>query len=186
MAKTSKRRYSRNGFTLVELVVAMVISGIVITMALVSWAFISRHTTLTRRTSEFRAQAEQASFIVVNGVRTSEKVLSFDRSAITFVAAKSGDTVSYSFANDSLRKNGTPVRFVQDNVAVVKFLVEKNEAASAPSAGQLAAPDEPRDMVLTITLGVRDRAGALSEIPSEVKVRFAPARDPYGTRGFSF
>jgi len=186
MVKTSTEAGTRHGFTMVELVVAMAIAAIVISLTLASWTFISRHTTLTRRASEFHSQAEQAAFIIVNSLRTSEKVLSFDKSTITFVAGRSGDTVSYSFDNDSLRKNGTAVTFVQDGIAVVKFGVERNEAASAPAARPLATPEDARDLVLTITLAMRDRAGALSEIPSEVKVRYVPTRDAYGKNTFSF
>jgi prepilin-type N-terminal cleavage/methylation domain-containing protein len=159
------------GVTLVELVVAMAIAGIVISLTLTSWTLIAKRTTLGKHRSGFYSQTEQAQRIIVDGVRKSSRVISFDKSAITFVA-DAGDTVSYAFDGDTLRKNGAALQFVTEGGKVVRFSVEKDSAASPPA---LSLTEQ--DIMLTITLGMKDRTGAGSEILSSVKIRYAPQND---------
>ncbi len=174
------------GVTLIELVVAMAIAGIVISLTLASWTFIAKHTTLGKRKSEFYSQAEQTGSLIAHDIRTSLMVISFDKSAITFITGKGGDTITYAFDGDTLRKNGAAVRFVSEGAAVVRFSIEKDDAASTPAARPLASPSGAQDIVLTVTLGMKDRAGAVSEIPSSVKVRCAPLGDLYNKNKFVF
>jgi prepilin-type N-terminal cleavage/methylation domain-containing protein len=194
MATGSNNHRSRPqaGVTLIELVVAMVIAGIVISLTLASWTFISKHTTLGQHKTEFLSQTEQTASLIVNSIRRSEQVISFDKNAISFIAGIGGDTVTYAFDGDTLRKNGAPVQFVTEGARVVRFSVEKDEAASMPSARPLASAQsaqsaqDAQDIVLTITLGMKDRTGAASEIPSSVKIRLVPPTDPYNKSRFTF
>jgi prepilin-type N-terminal cleavage/methylation domain-containing protein len=186
---SNNHRSPQAGVTLIELVVAMVIAGIVISLTLASWTFISTHTTLGQHKTEFLSQAEQTASLIVNSIRRSEQVISFDKNAISFIAASGGDTVTYAFDGDTLRKNGAPVQFVTEGATVVRFSVEKDEAASMPSARPLASAQsaqDAQDIVLTITLGMKDRTGAASEIPSSVKIRLVPPTDPYNKSRFTF
>jgi prepilin-type N-terminal cleavage/methylation domain-containing protein len=162
------------GVTLIELVVAMSIAGIVVSLALASWTLIAKHTALEKHKTEFQSQAEQTGSLIVNAVRNSDKVLLFGKNAITFVDGRSGDTVSYSFDADTLRRNGTAVPFVTQGTTVVRFSVEKDEAASAPMSRQGGLPGSWQDMVLCITVGMQDRNGATSEIAYSARVRFVP------------
>ena len=163
MPAADNRSGARNaGFALVELVVAMIIAAIVTSLALASWAFISAHTSRGKRLSQFRAQAEQTAFFVVDGVRRSDRVLSFDKTSITYLSAR-GDTATISFDNDSLRKNRVPVGLVPQGSSVTKFSIEKDDASANDT-----------DVTLLITLGLQDAQGTKSEIPSVVKIRFEP------------
>jgi prepilin-type N-terminal cleavage/methylation domain-containing protein len=161
------------GVTLLELIVAMFIASIVISLALTSWTFISRHTTLGKHKSEFHSQAEQTASRIVNAIRTSESVLFFDNNSILFIAGRGVDTISFTFDGDTLRENGDAVRFVTEGAKVVRFSIEKDAAASAPTERPIL-PGEPQDIVLTVILGMLDRTGASSEIPGTVKIRYAP------------
>jgi prepilin-type N-terminal cleavage/methylation domain-containing protein len=185
-SRDNHRRRPQGGVTLVELVVAMAIAGIVISLTLASWTFISRHTTLGKHKAEFLSQTEQTASLIVNSIRRSEQVISFDKNTISFIAGSGGDTVTYAFDGDTLRKNGDAVQFVTEGATVVRFSVEKDEAASTPSARSLASPLDAQDIVLTVTLGMKDRSGASSEIPSSVKIRFVPPGDPYNKNRFTF
>jgi prepilin-type N-terminal cleavage/methylation domain-containing protein len=161
------------GITLVELLVALVISGIVISGAMFSWTFISRHTTLQKRKSAFFAQTEQAAALIANDIRTSPHVLFFDDNTITLVARTSGDTITYRLTGDSLRKNDAAVRFFSEGATPVKFSIEKDKSASSSPSGLTSDPRVPQDIVLIVTLGTRDRTGLTSEIRSSVKIRYA-------------
>jgi prepilin-type N-terminal cleavage/methylation domain-containing protein len=157
------------GVTLVELIVALVISGIVISLAMFSWTYLSRHTTLTKRKHLFYSQTELTAAIIANDVRRSPQIILFTENAVSYIDGRSGDTVVYKFDGDTLRKNDTAVQFVSEGAKVIKFSVEKDEASSGAKPGYL---NQSQDIVLLITLGMQDRAGTTSEIPNKVKVRY--------------
>jgi prepilin-type N-terminal cleavage/methylation domain-containing protein len=173
MTKCNSRRARTGGLTLIELVVALFISGIVISAAMFSWTFISRHTTLQKRKSAFYAQTEQAAALIVNDIRTSPHVLFFDDNAITLVARNGGDTLTYRLTGDSLRKNDIAVRFFSEGATPVKFSIEKDKSASSSSTGPASDPRAPQDIIIVITLRTQDRTGLTSEIRSSVKIRYA-------------
>jgi prepilin-type N-terminal cleavage/methylation domain-containing protein len=173
MIKRNSRCAGRGGLTLIELVVALVISGIVISLAMFSWTFISRHTTLQKRKSTFYSQTEQAAALIANDIRTSPHVLLFDDKAITLVARNGGDTLTYRLDGDTLRKNDAAVRFFSEGAKVVRFSIEKDKAWPSPALDPPGSPPEPQDIVLIVTLRTQDRTGLTSEIRSSVKIRYA-------------
>lgn len=173
MIKRNSRCAGTGGLTIIELTIALVISGIVISLVLFSWTYISRHTTLQKRKSAFYAQTEQAAALIANDIRTSPHVLFFDDKAITLVARNGGDTLTYRLAGDSLCKNDTAVRFFSEGSKVVRFSIEKDKASPPPVLGPPGIPPEPQDMVLVVTLRTQDRTGLTSEIRSSVKIRYA-------------
>jgi prepilin-type N-terminal cleavage/methylation domain-containing protein len=172
MKKRNSRCAGACGITLIELIVALVISGIVISGAMFSWTFISRHTTLQKRKSAFFAQTELAASLIANDIRTSPHVLFFDDNAITFVARNGGDTLTYRLTGDSLRKNDTAQRFFSEGATVVRFSIEKDKSWPLPATGPAGEPAQPQDIVLIITLRTQDRTGITSEIRSSVKIRY--------------
>jgi Tfp pilus assembly protein FimT len=178
MAQSSGNPASRaSGVSLVELVVAMFIAGVVISIVMSSWTFVARHTELQKRKSEFYAQTEQMGSIIANEIRTSPRVILFDASGITFVASRGGDTVTYRLNNDSLRKNGAAIPFVADGATVVKFSIEKEEMPRAPVPP--GEQNETQDLTLVVTLGTQDRTGLTSEIRNRVKTRYVEAADAF-------
>jgi prepilin-type N-terminal cleavage/methylation domain-containing protein len=159
------------GHTLIELIVALSISGIVITMALFSWTFISRHTTIQKRKSIFYSQAEMTASLIVNDLRTSPAILSINDHAITFVARTNGDTVTYEFTGDSLRKNRIGVPLVAEGANVVQFSIEKRSVTTEDPIRKSLPGKKREDILLIVTLGMQDRTGLTSLLPLQVKVR---------------
>jgi prepilin-type N-terminal cleavage/methylation domain-containing protein len=172
MIKRNSHCAAAHGLSLIELVVALVISGIAISLALFSWTFIARHTTLQKRKSTFYAQTELAASLIAGDIRTSPHVLLFGDNAITLVARNGEDTLTYRLDNDTLRKNDTAVQFLSEGAKVVRFSIEKDKAWPSPALGPPGSPEEPQDMVLVVTLGTQDRTGLTSEIRSKVKIRY--------------
>jgi prepilin-type N-terminal cleavage/methylation domain-containing protein len=161
----------RTGFTLVEMVIALFMAGIVISLAMFSWTFFSRHTMFQQHKSLFYAQTEQAASIIANDIRTSPHVIFFDPNAITFIASRGGDTVTYRLSSDSLRKNNVPLPYFSDGARAVKFSVEREGPAPA-----VAAPGEqtpPQDVAIVVTLAAQDRTGIISEIRNRMMIRYA-------------
>ncbi|HUI91694.1 MAG TPA: type II secretion system protein [Chitinivibrionales bacterium] len=171
MRPRPSRPAAKGGFTIIEFIVAIVISGIAISLALFSWTFISRHTTLQKRKSAFYAQTEQAAALISNDIRTSPQVIYFNDQGITFLSRGNGDTVTYRLDSDTLRKNDTAVRYFSEGAIPVKFSIEKDQTAPLPSPSR-ADSCAPQDIALIITLGAKDRTGLTSEIRSRVKIRY--------------
>jgi len=153
------------GVTLVELVVALSISGIVISLVMFSWTFVARHTETQKRKAQFHAQSELVASIVANDVRRASQVISFNENSITLVAP-TGDTVSYCLRNDSLIKNDSIPQPISDNAKVTKFSVEAEGQASTTSSGA-------QNAMLDITLGTQDISGIASEIRNRVNVQLS-------------
>lgn len=166
---------SRRGLTLIELSVALFIGGVVISLVLFSWGFVARHTLLQKRKSAFYTQTELAASIIANEIRTSPRVLFFDNGAVTFIASRGGDTVTYRFSSDSLRKNGSALPPAMEGSKVTQFSVEKDKAS--PPAIPLTQKSEPQDIVLVITLGMQDRTGISSVIKNRVTIRYEEDQD---------
>jgi prepilin-type N-terminal cleavage/methylation domain-containing protein len=159
------------GMTLVELVVALSIGSILVSLVLFSWTFMARHTVLQKRKSMFYAQTELAASMVAGDVRRSSQVIAFDAGSITFVRT-GGDTVTYRLRNDSLVKNDTALRFASDGARVVRFAVEREDAPS--SVQTQTGADSSCNASLIITLGAVAASGIASEIRNRVKTRYLP------------
>jgi prepilin-type N-terminal cleavage/methylation domain-containing protein len=160
----------RRGVTLVELVVALSIAGIVTGLVLFSWSFVSRHTTQQKRKALLYSQTENLIGSIVNEVRASSQIVSYGDDSIVFISSKSNDTVSYSRTADTLYRKGAAVHLVSQCSKVVRFSIEIDEEASGNQYDQQLSKGEQPDIVLVITLGVEDCFGASSVIPQKVKV----------------
>jgi prepilin-type N-terminal cleavage/methylation domain-containing protein len=154
-----------NGVTLIELVVALSIAGIVISLVMFSWTFIARHTEMQKRKAQFHAQSELIASIVSNDVRRASQVVSFNENSVTFVA-QTGDTVSYRLRNDSLFKNDSIFLPVSDGAKVVKFSATEEGQTYPTSSGA-------QNAVLNITLGAEGISGLASEIQTRVNVQLS-------------
>ncbi len=168
-----------SGFTLVELVVALSITAIVITLVMFSWTFLLRHTTKQEQKAAFGAQIDLAASLIANDIQRASEVISFDNNSIAFVPVN-GDTVLYRLRNDTLVKNDTAFSPLANGVTVLRFSVAEEKQPSVVQAGI-------RNTVLTITLGARDRTGIETEIRSRVMVRLSgDSLGPAGSRAWNY
>jgi hypothetical protein len=158
------------GITVVEAVVILFIVGMGLSLVIFSSAFVASTSLLQKRKSTLHAQTELAASAIANDIRTSQQVIFFNPGGITFIAS-GGDTVTYRFSRDSLRKNGATFPFVSDGAKVVKFSIEK-EGPPLDSATP-GEQNQPQDVELIVTLGTKDRTGTMSEARGRVTVRYA-------------
>lgn len=115
------------GITLVELIVAIVVSGLIVTVAYSSWIFLSRHTSEKKRQTQFRLETENIARSIISKIRRSSKVLYYDESSIVFLAPESKDTVRYSFNEEYLFYNEDTITYLSPGIRCVNFKVEQEE-----------------------------------------------------------
>ncbi|HMD67785.1 MAG TPA: hypothetical protein VKF42_02835 [Chitinivibrionales bacterium] len=150
------------GLTIVELVAVLCVGGVVVAIVMLSLAFMTRQTLVQRHMAAFQAQTSRAVSAIADEIRQGSQVVRFDRNSVTFVGA-AGDTVTYCFRNDSLKKNGGPPGPAFDSIRVAAFTVEAEDT----SAGQ-------QEATFVLTLGTRDRIGHPAEIHNRVHTRYLP------------
>ncbi|MBD3344590.1 MAG: prepilin-type N-terminal cleavage/methylation domain-containing protein [Chitinivibrionales bacterium] len=121
------RRPFCRGVTLLELMVAIAVSGLIVTIVYTSWAFISRHTASNKKQTQFRVETENAARRILSQIRRSSRVLYFDETSVAFITPSSGDTGRYVYDGETLLYNGDSLSFLSADIFVTDFLVEKEE-----------------------------------------------------------
>ena len=162
------------GFSLMELLVAMALSGMVVTLVFFSWNHITHHTITQRQKSMFQAEAVRVSEAIAGEIRKSPEVLSWKDNAITFIAPNGVDTVTYEQMYNGFMKNGTPLPLIVPGAFVSQFTVEPESPADALDAS--------KTVMLSISLTMQDNFGNSSVIPLQLRVN-APSDQT--TDGFS-
>lgn len=150
------------GFTMVELAAAFIVGVVVVAIVMLSLAAMTRQTLVQRNRAAFQTQTNTAASAIADEIRQGSQVVRFDTHSVTFVGA-AGDTVTYCFRNDSLKKNNGPPGPAFDSIRVAGFTVEAEDT----SAGQ-------QEATFVLTLGTRDRIGHLAEINNRVHTRYLP------------
>lgn len=130
-----------DGFTLVELLVAMVMTTIVLTSVFYAWNYLSRHTITQSLKTAFNVEAQRVALEVVGELRQSPAVLDWDGHEVTFVHHRTSDTITYSFNGIELQKNNEPLTFTTRDMQCTDFSIDP----SSPSFS------EEESTMLTIT-----------------------------------
>jgi len=167
----ASQRNKQSGVTLLELMVAISISGIVIGLAMFSWTFISQHTTMQKRKSLFYSQTEAIAAGIANTVRTSSQILSYSANTITCIDKNHGDTVTFEMNGDSLRKNMIAIPCLAEGARFSKFTIEEKTIPIETSSGVLSDEQKQPDVLLVLTLGMEDRTGMTCIVPMQIKVK---------------
>lgn len=174
------------GVTLIELIFAIFISGIVITGALYSWSVLAGHTTMQKRKSLFYSQAEAISSLIANDIRTSPDILEIHEKSISMLGRFSADTLTYSFDGDSLRKNKTAIPLLATHARIVNFSLEKKSTQTGLEPKPRLPGEKRADIVLVVTIEMQDNTGLKSVIPAQVKIREPENSDDQGGRQWNF
>jgi len=138
------------GFTLVELVIAIVMTALVVTSALYAWQSVAKHTTNERRKSILESELDAYARALVMQIRQSPRVLGYDENSISFVSAATGNACEYRFTNDTLYQDGIPVALAAQAARLNQFLVRPGDDSQL--SGQ-------KKILLLVTLRAEDTFG---------------------------
>jgi hypothetical protein len=162
---------------LLELIVALALSGLVMSMVFYSWRYVSNHTLKQQRRTLFQTEADRIVRTLGRELRLSPGVTRIDRNRLSLLRPDGVDTVNYKFEYGAFTKNDTA--FWQDDgrARICQFDVEKE---SVP----LDADTLPA-ITLLITIGFTDRFGDSAAYPLKARVErpAGEARDRFGRGG---
>jgi prepilin-type N-terminal cleavage/methylation domain-containing protein len=173
---------NRRGFVLIELMIALILSGFVMTMVFYSWKYISDHTIMQQRKALFQAEAERIAQLIVLQIRKSPEVVRTAHSSIAFLSPTGLDTIVYEFMNGSFRKNGLELWSSDRDARITQFSIETEHAG--------LMTDSSNFVTLLLTVGLKDRFGNSSTLPLKVRAALSPDRFTTetggGSRGWNF
>lgn len=134
------------GVTIVELMMAMAMTVIVVSIIFAVWGNYHRHIIEQRRKSILQSEIKQVLGGLTSQIRRSPAVLAWHSTGITYVSPNNGDTIVYEYYTDELFKNDTPVHVTSQKAYISGFAVGKSEELSEDSELTL----------LSITLSMAD------------------------------
>jgi type II secretory pathway pseudopilin PulG len=169
------------GFTIIELIIALVLSGFVITMMFQSWKYISNHLLRQQQKTLFQTEAGRIAQTILLQIRKSPEVVKVTSTSIVFLSHTSRDTVTYEFAYGAFLKNDTALWCDDRHARIDRFSIEKENAG--PDG------DTSNFIPLVITVGFIDRFGNSGAFPLKVRAAVSPDRlstEAGAARGWNF
>ncbi len=107
MARPLKHSSSSEGFTIVELLAAMVISSLVVALVYSMYVFAARLMSGWERRSDLNSIVEECSHTIESDILNSSGVVECNDSSLVFESDQM-DTISYMFPKGSVSRNGIP------------------------------------------------------------------------------
>lgn len=169
------------GFILLELMIALVLSGFVISTMFFAWKYISKHTITQQKKSFFQVEADRIVQSIAQQIRRSPEVMKLTSNSITVLSPGGRDTIVYEFTNGSLRKNNVEVWNDDRSAWITQFSIEKENSE--------LGIDTSSSMTILLTVGLQDRFGNSSVFPLKVRAAIFPERfnrETGGVRGWNF
>ncbi len=124
-----RRRENNRGVTLIELMVALVMTAIIVSIIFAVWGNFGRHVIIQRRKSVLHAEIRVVLESITSQLRRSPAVLAWHSSGITYVSPNNGDTIVYEFYTDELLKNDAPVILISQDAYISNFSVGESEVS---------------------------------------------------------
>jgi type II secretory pathway component PulJ len=118
------RNMNRNGYSLAELVIAMVLTSIVISNVYFFWRYMDRHILVHSENAILQKETDRLIHLVTSDVRKASSILHYDQKSITLLGKTDEDTISYSFSEDTLYKNNIPLTILAKRAHVKNFEIK--------------------------------------------------------------
>lgn len=114
---------NNRGVTFIELIVAMVVSATVISLAFGFWGKLNSHVFKGQQQNIHQAEAMVLAGQISSQLRKSPGVLAWHDHGITFIEYKTGDTLVYEFYENTLELNDSIEVGPKDPVFVCDFTI---------------------------------------------------------------
>lgn len=123
-----KSQLNKNGVTLIELCVVIVMTTILVVIIFNTWTNFNTHVVNNKRKSLLHGEIRQVANSLKLRLRRSPGILSWHQSGITYISPIKGDTITYEYYYEELLKNDVPVPLVSQNAYISQFeIMEKEE-----------------------------------------------------------
>jgi prepilin-type N-terminal cleavage/methylation domain-containing protein len=156
------RNQDRNGYSLMELVIAMALASIVISNVYFFWRYMDRHISVHSENASLQKETDRLIHQITSAVRKASSILYYDYKSITLLGETDEDTISYSFSQDTLYKNKVPLTILTRKAYVKNFEI-KNLSDDPNNASAF--------ILLEFNLTLRNQSGYESEAKLVVKIK---------------
>ena len=163
--RSGKGRPTR-GFSLLELTIAILLSGLVISMVFYAWKYVSIHTIKQQQKTIFQSEADLIVQIIERDLRKSAGVVKLSSNRVVFLLPGGIDTVSYKLENGQFSKNDTVIWHDDNRARLCQFDI----AVEAPPVGA----DSAAPINLSLTIGFTDRFGHSAVYPLKMRTDGPP------------
>ncbi|MBD3393608.1 MAG: hypothetical protein GF410_16450 [Chitinivibrionales bacterium] len=155
------RRRAARGVTVLELMVAVTLGTVLVSMVYLAWSTIHGKAVRDRRADLFHSEALRLTTSISGQLRRSPRLLGWHGYGLSFVSAGTGDTLSYEWYGGKLLRNDTAIVLQSQASWVEQFDVSIEEEGWGP-AGPL--------FLLRLAIAVKDSFDNETRIPSCVAV----------------
>lgn len=177
--RKKRRVQGSRGVTLIELAVAISMSAIVVGVVFYAWNTINIHIINNSRKAVFEVEARRIAGSIVSQIRRSPEVISWHSNGITYISPDAGDTVTYEFFNQELKRNDTMLVNIAQKARITDFRIEPEESGT-PSEGHF-------DVLLHVMLSMEDDFDNRTDIRMDVAVKRPEEEDnKEGRDGWNF
>ena len=157
----------RTGFTLLEMIVAMAVGGIVLMLAFGAWNAVTRHSNRLDQARLVSIETRRIATGLTTDLRRSPSVIAIETHRVRFVSGITLDTLTYEIDDARLLRNGDSVTLRATHARVSDFLVEDISPRSAY--------DGPARL-LRVTLELTNQAADRARVSTLVVVQAADVR----------
>ncbi len=124
MSPLRQYAYLKNGATLIELIVAIVMMSIFVPVVYTCWTMINNHILTQQRKTALRKECGRIAETVGGDIRRSDAILNWDRNSIHLISNNYNDTVRYSFDGSTLTRNGNAFESIIRGAKISNFAIE--------------------------------------------------------------
>lgn len=156
------------GFTIIELITAVITASIFVTVVFTAWNYFSRTTALRKRHTTLQSECSRVAQQVTSAIQKAEAVLSYDRNSIRLLGENAADTTVFQYDGTMVMRNGSPLHFILPHVEVTEFRFENLHGTydAKPYLFDfrctLVAQESDTATVKTTVMGRKPRDNALS------------------------
>jgi prepilin-type N-terminal cleavage/methylation domain-containing protein len=115
------KKMPADGLTLLELMVAISVSAILITLVLSSWNYINRHVLYQEHRGYLRNETARIADEIQLKLGRTSGVLGFTPNSVTLLEQDGGGVLEYAFDGKHLTKNGFPMHFGVHGGSITSF-----------------------------------------------------------------
>ncbi len=139
----------QRGMTIVELMVAIVVSSLVLFTVFYTWNHINAHIAKSKNRTQLEKETDRIGSQIIAQIRKSSEIISWNDSRIEFINQNGTDTIVYYYTQENLLRNGDTVRTLIPDAKIMNFrLADMNEIQS----------ENKKSTLLDLTITIKNRA----------------------------
>jgi prepilin-type N-terminal cleavage/methylation domain-containing protein len=167
----------QRGMTIVELMVAIVVSSLVLFTVFYTWNHINAHIAKSKNRTQLEKETDRIGSQIIAQIRKSSEIISWNDSRIEFVNQNGTDTIIYYYTQENLLRNGDTVKTLIPDAKIKDFhLKNMNELQS----------ENEKSTLLNLTLTIMNRASDTATTNYNVQINQNSKKSNSGENNWGF